>query len=213
LPTSGPDYRTFNLNPKWSPDGARLAFIDVRDTGSDIFVMNPDGTELVNLTQDGESVKQAFDWSPDGTRLAYCASRRQPDGTHQAELKIVKADGSDQKTILKLTSTLSFYTSLLWSPEGARLLFASANEDRQSQSLYLVYEDGSGLTRLAENSVWNSQRSWSPDGKWVAFVSRQDGDQEIYAINVADAFRNPKGLKPIRLTHSPGADANPQWQP
>lgn len=212
LPASNPDYRTFSLNPRWSPDGTHLAFIDVRDSGSDLFVIGPDGTGLVNLSHDAASVKQTFAWSPDGTQLAYFSSR-QADGAHQAELKLVKADGSGQKTILALESKLSFYTSLAWSPEGARLLFAAANEDGKHQSLYLVYEDGSGLMRLTEASVWNSRRSWSPDGKWIAFVSDQDGDHEIYAINVADAFRNPKSLRPIRLTHSPGADANPQWQP
>ncbi len=66
---------------------------------------------------------------------------------------------------------------------------------------------GGGETVLASGSTNQGQPSWSPDGSQVAFVSDQDGNQEIYRINVFGA----PGL--TRLTAAAGSDVSPDWAP
>ena len=64
--------------------------------------------------------------------------------------------------------------------------------------------DGTGETRLTNNEAEDSQISWSPDGKQLAFVSDMDGNQEIYVMK-AD------GSKIQRLTFNEAAEGDPVW--
>ena len=64
--------------------------------------------------------------------------------------------------------------------------------------------DGSGLARLTNNSADDRHPSWSPGGRRIAFVSRRDGNWEIYAMN-AD------GSGVARLTNNSAVDWGPSW--
>ena len=70
----------------------------------------------------------------------------------------------------------------------------------------MVNVDGSGITRLTNNSNRDESPSFSPDGRRVAFVSDRDGNDEIYAMD-AD------GLGVSRLTDNPSRDSDPSWSP
>ncbi|HEX9235035.1 MAG TPA: S9 family peptidase, partial [Actinomycetota bacterium] len=65
--------------PRWSPDGARLAFTSKRDGGAaQLFVLPLTGGEAIRLTDLKEDVT-APAWSPDGTRIAFVARVRTPE--------------------------------------------------------------------------------------------------------------------------------------
>lgn len=87
-------------DPRWSPDGRRIAFVsliavdgEVRLT-SEIFVIEADGSGLLQLTQGGENWSPA--WAPDGSRIAFFGygARAEPD------LFTVRPDGSDLQLLL-----------------------------------------------------------------------------------------------------------------
>ena len=58
------------MQPAWSPDGGKIAFVSTRDGNPEIYVMNADGTGVVNLSTNAASDLGPA-WSPDGTRLAF----------------------------------------------------------------------------------------------------------------------------------------------
>ena len=60
--------------PAWSPDGTRIAFSSERDGNSDIYVMNPDGSNKVRLTEHA-AIDTDPAWSPAGTRIAFTSNR------------------------------------------------------------------------------------------------------------------------------------------
>jgi TolB protein len=71
---------TFNnsddRNPKYSPDGTKIAFLSQRRAGEDLvhlWVMNADGSGLRQLTNEG--VGEAFSWSPDSKEIVYLSYR------------------------------------------------------------------------------------------------------------------------------------------
>jgi TolB protein len=87
---------------QWSPDGAKILFERQQDCTGDastderhVFSMNPDGTEVLELTPGPEEAARAR-WSPDGSRIVYQAGDWQPDGTY-TELGIwsMNPDGTD----------------------------------------------------------------------------------------------------------------------
>jgi len=75
-------------HPEYSPDGSRIVFM----VGSNIYVMNPDGSGLTRLTSTDQDAFPT--WSPDGTRIAFASHR---DGNW--EIYVMNADGANQTNI------------------------------------------------------------------------------------------------------------------
>lgn len=104
--TDGADYA-----PAWSPDGTKIAFSTYLDGSYEIALMDPDGTNIVNLTQapEGDYLPR---WSADGTKIAFLSFR---DGDRG--LYVMNADGSGQMRLDSL-SPFSIDTShvLVWAP-------------------------------------------------------------------------------------------------
>ena len=68
------DTQAWDSSPCWSPDGERIAFQSSRDGNNEIYVMNEDGSGLVNLTNHSGD-DWTPDWSPDGTKNVFRSDR------------------------------------------------------------------------------------------------------------------------------------------
>ena len=146
------------MRPELSPDGKHFVFCLQRQTQDDIVIVNRDGTNPRDLTNDA-----AFDryprWSPDGKRIAFASDR-----TGNYEIWTIDADGTNLKQI---TYTGERGTSFpVWSPDGKRLLYRSALQnyiidlktDFREQTPQLLPElESTGNRKFV---VWD----WSPDG-------------------------------------------------
>jgi Tol biopolymer transport system component len=64
--------------------------------------------------------------------------------------------------------------------------------------------NGSGATRLTNNTVIDTWPTWSADGTRIAFTSNRDGNYEIYVMSAG-------GSGVTRLTTAPGLDFEPAW--
>jgi len=95
--------------PAWSPDGRRLAFENAESPeNSEILVINADGSNLVNLTNNRDIIDLYPTWSPDGSRLAFVSDR---DGNQ--EIYVMGADGSG---VQRLTNHAAWDGQPNWSP-------------------------------------------------------------------------------------------------
>ena len=120
----------------------------------------------------------------------------------------MNADGTDN-TPLTDDSVFVWPYPVAWSPDGTKIVFSgtlTGQSQTSNEDIYLMNADGSGRTRLTNDSGQDGGPSWSPDGTKIAFSSSRDGDVEIYVMN-AD------GTGLTRLTNSDGPDSSPSWSP
>jgi len=90
---------------------------------------------------------------------------------------------------------------------SSKLVFMSLRDDPSSSELYVMNADGSGQTRLTNDSDWEERPRWSPDGKRIAFTRLQDGSWDIWVMN-----EDGSGQK--NLTNSSDAHyRRPDWSP
>ena len=195
-----------------APDSAqkegRIAFVSDRDGHAEIYVMNADGSGQSALTHDDWEESSNPSWSFDGHQIAFNSSR---DGNQ--EIYILDADGSGQR---RLTRNVALDVSPTWSPDGQQIVYCSSISERDTNGiphiqLYKVDANGGTPTRLTHNAASDTQPTFSPDGRKIAFVSNRDSNEreerlEIYVMS-AD------GSEPKRLTQNATDDTAPVFSP
>ena len=140
-----------DVNPAWSPDGARIAFQSTRDGNEEIYVMNVDGGGQTRLTS-AAAADVSPSWAPDGKTIAFASNR---DGNF--EIYVMNADGSGQT---RLTRNLDIDVDPAWSPNGSLIAFTS-NRDGNYE-IYSMNADGSAATRLTTNAAEDTTPDWQP---------------------------------------------------
>lgn len=138
--------------------------------------------------------------SPDGRRIAYYDER--DDELWVADLATgarVNVSGNDFELDYMPT----------WSPDGARLAFASSRTG--DHDVYVVNADGTGLRQLTADPSPATHRdyapAWSPDGSRIAFTSDRDGTMQLWTMR-------PDGSDPRQVTAGATTRAyEPSWSP
>jgi hypothetical protein len=184
--------------PSWSPDGTRLAVVSDRDGAPDVWVMNVDGSDAINLTQH-EAKDHSPAWSPDGEWIAFASVR---DSLYW-ELYVIRADGTDLQRLTWWEDASDLWPT--WSPDGTRLAFASKRDG--NWEIYSMDRDGSNLMRLTNHPEDDTAPAWSPDGSRIAFESTREGYAEVFVMPAA-------GGAPVNISNLPWAtDLGPTWSP
>jgi TolB protein len=151
--------------PTVSPDGSRIAFeadlAPITDfANSEIYVVNPEGSGLTNLTQDpGMDFRPV--WSPDGSQIAYVGSGR---------LWVMNADGSGKGQISG--NGVVEVEAPTWSPDGRMLAFLVLVGDMMYHTgyeLHVVSVDGSSERSIATGNILRDP-IWSPDGSRIVYA-------------------------------------------
>ncbi len=190
--------------PKLSvpPTSAKIAFVTDRDGDTDIYLINPDGSGEVPLTDnfdfDGEP-----SWSPDGKRIAFATNR---DGNW--EIYVMNADGNNP---VNLTNHPAWDRGPDWSPDGTRIVFES---DRDGEwELYVMNADGGGVKRLTERIGVQSVPDWSPDSRRIAFVSRVGAQAEIWIMDADGSNQRSLTTPGLFGGRQQGSSRQPAWSP
>lgn len=176
-----------------SPDGKTIVWTSVKDGDLDLYTMSLDGSNVRRVTDDIGYDGGAF-FSPDSKRIVYRAAHPTDPSEvakykellaqrlvepGQLEIFVMKADGSDKKQVTR-TGASNF--SPYFHPDGTRIIFSSNIETRgeggrPSFHLYLVRDDGTELERLTMEGHFNSFPMFSPDGKYLVWVSDRNAKE------------------------------------
>lgn len=138
----------------WSPDGGTIAFAMAVDTPNayEVFLMNPDGSNLRQLTRGLPGIGGSLDWSPDGRFLLIYAGP--PD-----DKDIFRIDVEAQ-TASQLTDGGN-NAAAAYSPDGAWIAFNSLRNNDQAD-LFVMRADGSDLRQVTDNPEPDWQPQWEP---------------------------------------------------
>lgn len=165
------DNRSFNLFPRWSPDGDAIAYTSFR-TGVPVIYLRSltAGTERPLLKFGSSKSPGAF--SPDGTFVYASAS---VDGNSDI-YRVRLADGSVEKVV----EGYGIEVSPSLSPDGRMLAFVS---DRGgSPQVYVKRIGAPGERRISVAGGYSTSPTWSPAGDRIAFTSLSGGNYALYTV-------------------------------
>lgn len=180
----------------------KILFVSTRNEDADIYMMDPDGSNQMNLTNH-PSHDYDPEWSPDGNRIVFVSER---DGT--ADIYTMNLDGSD---LIRLTYPVNpsdpgdgrnIDRSPHWSPDGSEIVFNSLRDN--FNDIWLMNADGSTQRKLNLPFGAHAYPKWSPDGNKIVFASMLAGEGhfDIYKVN-----RDGTDLQ--RLSNDPSVDVMP----
>jgi Tol biopolymer transport system component len=177
-----------DFNPKWSPDGSKIAFVSDRNGSNGLYIMNSNGSGLIRLGDQG--LYPRFAWSPDGNKMVFGNVE-----LGETTIYTVRIDGTGLTRILNNIA----YATPSWSSDGNRVIISI---DLGLHSRYLIIDPDGKNPNFIENVSY--MVDFSPDGKKIAYLSSIDG--EIYVQNLDSNYR-------INITNHPAGDKYPTWSP
>ena len=143
------DYTGLDQFPEWSPNGKQLAIR--RDT--DVYLIDLDGYNPIQLTDEAIGINQMASWSPDGKKLAFMSTR-----AGYPSVFVMDADGSNQVNLTPKPDDVlaSAWSSRApgWSRNGQHIYFTGRRpEISVNENIFVMNADGTGVTQLTSSGA------------------------------------------------------------
>jgi Tol biopolymer transport system component len=178
--------------PAFSPDGQRIAFRSSREGGG-IFVMGRTGEAVRRVTGSGFNPS----WSPDGTMLVYATERvglMPLNWEGVSELWVVPVDGGEARRLGSGDGVMP-----RWSPHGHRIVFQTRLGTNAQMDIMTMPAQGGEPTPVLSDAATDWSPTWSPDGRFIYFISDRGGSMNLWRIPVGEESGRPSG-KPEPVT-------------
>ena len=172
-----------------APTTPKIALAATPNGNWDVLLMNPDGTQQVNLTNHPAADHSPV-WSPTGEHILFCSSRDRFQGI--ADLYLMNPDGSNIRQVFGKSKVRS---SPSWSPDGKQIVYTSLEQGQWM--IYIATIDN----QKEERVTFGGRPIWSPDGTEIAFMVGWPERMRITVLNVQT--RRQKFLFP--------PEAQPSW--
>ncbi len=181
--------------PSWSNTGKKIVFSSDRGGTPgvlDLFVMDSNGANQVNITNTPTINEDYPAWSPDGTAIAF---------SRDGDIYKSTPSGSNLK---RLTTAAVMDIEPDWSPGNNQIVYrtgVTGNDD-----IWKMNADGTNQVAIVNNGSTVEERPvWSPQGDKIAFVRGAFKDAEVYTMD-------PTGFNVVRVTNNTTMDVDPSWQ-
>lgn len=185
-----------NTAPNWSPDGSAIALTISRGSDPELYLVDRSSGRIVRRLTYSPGVDTSPSFSPNGQQIAFISDR-----AGSPELYVMDNTGANTQ---RLTYG-QWVDAPAWSPKGDWIAY----ERQRGQSRYDIYvidPSGRNAHALTDGEGRNENPAWSPDGRFLAFVSNRDGRRRVYIMG-AD------GSSPHAVGDFTGESFDPSWSP
>ena len=222
----------WNIQPQFSPDGTRIAFISDRDGADNLWVMNADGSDPRQISQESKHIVSNPAWSPDGRLLVAKKSFMSTRSIGAGEIWLFHVGGGgglqlterphgdrDQKLMAEPTFSTDgryvYYTQdvtsgrvWMYSKDSTGSLFAIKRFDRETGKIETLVSGPGGAIRPTP----------SPDGRYLAFIKRLPGLTSAIYLKDLESGREWAIFEPFERDHqeTSGTEGNAPtiaWMP
>lgn len=190
-----------NFDPSPSPDGKRLVYISMISGKEQLFTMNADGSNSVQLTRDDADHEDPA-WSPDGSRIAFVQI-----ANGKNRIAVMGIDGR-QMEVLTPPEQNTIHPN--WSADSKQIIYCT-NDDLQppkknTAEIYSIDLTTKKVAPIITGGI-NTYGSWSPDMRQIVFRKIIGGENsEVF-------LANSDGSNLRNLTNNPFFDGWPAWSP
>jgi dipeptidyl aminopeptidase/acylaminoacyl peptidase len=185
--------------PALSPDEKKVAVSHAdpkTGTAADIWLIDLERSTQIRLTTDPTS--DIFpSWSPNGDRVTFVSTRNGVTSIYQKP-----SNGASPEEPLVSSAELKYNPN--WSSNGQSIIYSQLNPKTNVDVYLLTLSGEKKSTSLLESTFIDAQPRFSPNGRWIAYISNETGQFEVYV----DSFP-ATGAK---LAISIGGGSQPQWR-
>jgi tricorn protease len=154
-------FEGWNINPLWSPDGRRVAYVSDATGEDEIWLVAQDGSgEPEQLTSGGQAMLYAPAWSPTGKHLAY--------GDKDGKLFVI--DVETKEIVEVADEARGPLRDAVWSPRGGYLAF-SMTDPTEFSSIWVWSLADRTLQRITDEIFHQWNPAWDPDGDYLYYLS------------------------------------------
>src|SRR5687768_4431123 len=188
-------FRGSNSAPAWSPDGKTIAVVLSVEGGSQIYLINSDGSGPRRRISNSQSIDTEPRYSPDGKFIYFTSDR----GGSPQIYRMPSNGGEPQR----VTFEGSYNVSPRLSPDGRMLAYITRNEGRFQVALLDL---GNRQTQIITDSDRDESPSYAPNGRMILLATVRGGRGELSAVSSDGRIKQ-------RLPYSGGDVREPAWGP
>jgi dipeptidyl aminopeptidase/acylaminoacyl peptidase len=184
-------------NPRWAPDGRRLAYLGSGPDGAGLMVGEADGSgaRLIAPIEDTNhplpSAGSSLSWAPDGRRIAFVSATPGPES----------AEANGDPMVI---------TRYLYKPTAGEGL-TRFNDNRRTH-LFVADIGTRQVTQLTDGGSYEHSIDWAPAGDDILFVSNREADADkIFNYDIFTVSARTRQTR--RLTATRSAEYAPAWSP
>ncbi|MDB4912265.1 MAG: hypothetical protein JWO39_3088 [Gemmatimonadetes bacterium] len=205
-----------NLEPRWSPNGSRLAFVSTSFEGRwhvyTMDVRDGRGAAPQRITTDRDSKLPRYyysvydhylspTWSPNGKELILISNRGQIWGT--GGFWRMGAEPSDSMRQIHFEET-TWKARPDWSPDGKRVVYSSYVGTQYNQ-LWLMTSDGGVPFELTYGAFDATSPRWSRDARHIAYISNEGGNTSLWVLDMPGAAKRRVEARTLEFIEPVGA--------